>query len=79
MPSAVEVERDGIDLGAFQMRLLEKVEELTLYTIQQDEQLKQKDAEIADQEKQFAALAARLERMEAMMAKLVGEREGNRR
>ena len=48
------------------MRLLEKVEELTLYTLAQDNELQQKDEKIT-------ALTARLDRMEAMMAKLADE------
>jgi hypothetical protein len=35
MPSAAEIEKEkGFDLGDMQKRLLEKVEELTLYVIQ---------------------------------------------
>ncbi len=34
IPSAEEVARDGIDLGAMDAKLLQKIEELTLYVIQ---------------------------------------------
>lgn len=34
IPTAAEVSRDGINVGAFQAQLLEKVEELTLYVIE---------------------------------------------
>jgi hypothetical protein len=34
MPSAEEVTKNGIDLGANQAKLLEKIEQLTLYTIE---------------------------------------------
>jgi hypothetical protein len=43
VPSAREVEKEGLDLGEMNRRLLEKVEELTLYIIQlnnQNQQLK---------------------------------------
>ena len=68
VPSAAEVERDGIDLGGFSMRLLEKTEELTLYTLDQDRRLNEKDAEIEMLRKKNAELGARLARIEAMLA-----------
>jgi len=37
--SAAEVKRDGLNLTELQLRLLEKVEELTLYTIEQHKEL----------------------------------------
>jgi hypothetical protein len=40
MPSASEVQEKGFQLGDMQKRLLQKVEELTLYTIEQDKQIK---------------------------------------
>ena len=39
VPSADDVRRDGLNLSQFQMKLLEKVEELTLYALVQDEQI----------------------------------------
>jgi hypothetical protein len=39
IPSAAEVEESGILLGDMQTKLLKKVEELTLYTIEQDKQI----------------------------------------
>lgn len=41
IPSAAEVKNDGLALGEFQAKLLQKVEELTLYLIQQDKVLSQ--------------------------------------
>ncbi|MCH7801950.1 MAG: hypothetical protein IIC24_10485, partial [Chloroflexi bacterium] len=41
IPSAEEVAVSGIRLGDMQTRLLKKIEELTLYTIEQDKQLDQ--------------------------------------
>lgn len=47
IPSAKEVEKaGGIELGEMNKKLLEKVEELTLYTIQQDKELKKQSKEI---------------------------------
>ncbi len=39
IPPAREIKEQGIDLGAMQMQLLRKVEELTLYTIEQDKKV----------------------------------------
>ncbi|BFP40641.1 hypothetical protein FGF1_14860 [Flavobacteriaceae bacterium GF1] len=40
VPSAQEMEEDGIELGGMNMKLLEKIEELTLYTLDQENELK---------------------------------------
>lgn len=58
VPSQDEIHKNGLNLGQFHMRLLEKVEELTLYTLAQQKQL---DA----QQKQINDLAAHLARLEA--------------
>jgi hypothetical protein len=39
IPPAREIKEQGIDLGAMQMQLLRKIEELTLYTIEQDKKV----------------------------------------
>ncbi|MBP6871508.1 MAG: hypothetical protein KBC43_05835 [Bacteroidales bacterium] len=51
IPSATEVEENGILLGEMQKNLLEKVEELTLYTIMQDKQIKELQMKIEALEK----------------------------
>jgi len=38
-PSADEVAKDGIDLGSMDAKLLQKIEELTLYVIAQDKRI----------------------------------------
>jgi len=40
IPSAKEVEENGIFLGQMDAKLLQKIEELTLYTIQQQKEIK---------------------------------------
>lgn len=57
VPSAETVKREGLNLSQVQMRLLEKLEELTLYTLKQDEQVKALQSE-------NARLSARLEALE---------------
>ncbi|UOU98431.1 hypothetical protein MUU74_00345 [Chryseobacterium daecheongense] len=41
IPSAKEVEKDGINLGEMDAKLLEKIEELTLYSIEQNKQIQE--------------------------------------
>ncbi|MEX0275718.1 MAG: hypothetical protein AB3N16_15205 [Flavobacteriaceae bacterium] len=46
MPSASEVATDGILLGEMNKRLLEKIEELTLYILEENKSLKQTEAQL---------------------------------
>ncbi|CAL2088688.1 hypothetical protein [Tenacibaculum sp. 190524A05c] len=48
IPSAEEVSKNGIELGEMNKKLLEKVEELTLYTIQQEKELDKQGKEIEE-------------------------------
>jgi hypothetical protein len=52
IPSSAEVEAEGIELGDMQSRLLEKVEELTLYAIEQQKRIEQLEQKLASMEKQ---------------------------
>jgi len=51
VPSAAEVERNGVDLGGNQSVLLQKIEELTLYLIEQNKKLERQQKEIEDLKK----------------------------
>ncbi|WP_440068337.1 hypothetical protein [Tenacibaculum discolor] len=46
IPSAKEVEKNGFYLGEMDAKLLQKIEELTLYTIEQEKKLQSQDEEI---------------------------------
>ncbi|WP_418498953.1 hypothetical protein [Flagellimonas sp.] len=46
--SAQEMEKNGIQLGEMNMKLLEKIEELTLYILIQEKKLKKKDEELKE-------------------------------
>lgn len=46
IPSASDVEREGLNMTEMQVRLLEKVEELTLYTMQQQARIEALEAEL---------------------------------
>ena len=50
VPSAETVTTDGIDLGSMDTTLLKKIEELTLYTIQQEKKIEalQKQSNVLD-------------------------------
>jgi hypothetical protein len=56
-----DVQRVGIDLGEQQTALLKKVEELTLYLINENKSLKEQNQQISQQNKQLNDQNARLE------------------
>jgi hypothetical protein len=58
MPSEAEVAKNGINLGEMNKLLVKKVEELTLYQIEQQEKCKQQDARIAALEAALTKLTA---------------------
>jgi hypothetical protein len=51
IPSARQMEEEGIQVGDMQMSLLKKIEELTLYLIEQKEEIKLLKQELADLKK----------------------------
>ena len=65
MPSAASVEKNGLDLGSNQEALLKKIEELTLYIIQQNKQLRQQEEQLVRRDSQLQDLAARVAKLEA--------------
>ena len=52
IPSAEEVNAEGIELGDMNRRLLEKVEELTLYLIEQDKQIRALQEDVRELKRQ---------------------------
>ena len=60
IPSAKKMEQEGIELSIMNMKLLEKIEELTLYILQQEKQLK-------TQRQGNKALEKRLEKLEKLI------------
>lgn len=63
IPSAAEVEKEGLDLGQNQAALLKKVEELTLYMIDQNKKLE-------DQAKQLQQLRVENEQIKKQLTKV---------
>jgi len=60
VPSAATVEKDGQDLGEMNKILLKKVEELTLYMIEKDKEVKEIKDQKEDQQKQINELKSQL-------------------
>ncbi len=63
IPSAKVLETEGVDLGIMNMKLLEKIEELTLYTIDQEnkiKKLKHQTSKIEDLEQKVAFLLTQI-------------------
>jgi len=46
VPSAKEVAETGLDIEIMQVKMMEKIEELTLYIIEQDKQIKTQQTQI---------------------------------
>lgn len=64
VPSAKEVEQNGLDLGDNQAMLLKKIEELTLYIIGQDKKIESQQNQIQqllDIKQELAAIKAKLQ------------------
>lgn len=73
VPSAKEVKQNGISLGEMDAKLLQKIEELTLHTIQQQkeiERLKATNEKLGEQNKLIETLMERLEKIESASKKL---------
>ncbi len=85
IPSAKELETHGVELGVMNMKLLEKIEELTLYTIAQEEEIKKiketnkelrssvirhRSLEIQNQESRNRKLEIKNQELEARLNKL---------
>jgi len=54
--SAKEMEKEGVNVGEFQIKLLQKIEELTLYNIEQNKQNKLQEEQIKQQQEQIKQL-----------------------
>ena len=61
MPGAAEVESNGMEVGKMQGRVVEKVEEATLYILQLNKENEQMKAQLIDLSKALAALQAKVD------------------
>lgn len=53
IPSAATIKESGLDLGDMQRLQMQKIEELTLYLIKEDQQLKRQDSLLQSQQKEL--------------------------
>ena len=61
--SAKEMEKEGVNVGEFQIQLLQKIEELTLYIIEQNKETNKLHTTVLEQQKQIENLTDKLEQI----------------
>ncbi|MEB4763267.1 MULTISPECIES: hypothetical protein [Chryseobacterium] len=61
--SAKVMEKEGVNIGEFQIKLLQKIEELTLYSIEQNKQIKQLKEENKDLQSQAEEINKKLQQI----------------
>ena len=71
IPNATEVEKNGQDLGEMQLKLLEKIEELTLYTIEQEKSIKESEDRSKKLEVENSILKACDSQLETQLSELI--------
>ncbi|WP_248877169.1 hypothetical protein [Epilithonimonas zeae] len=64
--SAKEMEKEGVNIGEFQIKLLQKIEELTLYSIDQNKQIKTQSYKIKQLELENEQIKSLLDRVEKL-------------
>ncbi|MFD2581586.1 hypothetical protein ACFSR6_03730 [Pedobacter vanadiisoli] len=62
IPSALEVQKEGIALGELNNTLLKKIEELTLHLIEQNKSILKQNEKLVEQDKRISLLQAELSR-----------------
>jgi hypothetical protein len=67
IPSAAEMQTNGVKMGELQNNLLQKVEELTLYTIEQEKKIQEQEKKISDQEKKNVELEQKIEELKELI------------
>ncbi len=67
IPSAIEMEEQGVNLAEMNKLLLQKIEELTLHTITQDKKLKEKDKEVESLEEDMCSMKKELQALKEMI------------
>ena len=74
IPSAKEVAQNGILLGEMNSKLLQKIEELTLYTISQQKEIQEQKEKVEKQAKQIESLELLMERLTKIEEQLKTEK-----
>jgi hypothetical protein len=65
--SADKVQSEGLDLAGSQMSQLQKIEELTLYTLQQEGRLAEQETQLQAQREHLQAQQQRIDRLEKLL------------
>jgi hypothetical protein len=65
VPSEAEVKKEGLDLGDSQALLLKKIEELTLYVIEQNKRTEKQNENIRTQQKELEELKTTLKKLQS--------------
>lgn len=65
--SAIVMEKEGVNVGEFQIKLLQKIEELTLYSIEQNKKNK-------EQEQQLKLQSEKIEKLEKMLLEITSKK-----
>ncbi|PKF74768.1 DUF4200 domain-containing protein [Chryseobacterium sp. PMSZPI] len=65
--SAKVMEKEGVNVGEFQIKLLQKIEELTLYSIQQNKEIKK----LQEENQTLKSQSEKIEKMEKQVQKLL--------
>lgn len=76
--SAKVMEKEGVNVGEFQIKLLQKIEELTLYTIEQSKQIKSQSEQIRllkEENKALNIKSEKIEKIETQLEKLLSEKK----
>jgi hypothetical protein len=73
VPSAEEVEKNGVDVGDSQATLLKKIEELTLYVIEQNKKVEAQNRKLEEQDKTQQAQQKQLLEMNTQITELLKE------
>jgi hypothetical protein len=68
IPSAAEVTQNGLSLGEMQNKLLQKVEELTLYAIEQDKKILEQDKRLEDQNRKNTELKLEIDELKKLIS-----------
>ena len=69
IPSATEITKNGLSMGDMQNKLLQKVEELTLYAIQQNKKIQDQGEKLLEQEKNNKELEMELKSLKEVVTK----------
>ena len=65
------MEKNGVNIGEFQIKLLQKIEELTLYSIEQNKQIKK----LQEENSEFKKQAEKIEKLENLLLELTSKKQ----